>query len=133
MSARPPVLGRAQMARGRALELLEKEKIQGEAGDEGRRYFMSEKQIEKGEKKPQGSAIRRREFLKKGAAAAALLPYVAPVVTTFLLGANDAEAQEVTPKGKKEKKPKKPPPGLSPEGKGRAQNTLAAMAEAAKA
>ena len=94
---------------------------------------MSEKQIEKGEKEPQGSAIRRREFLKKGAAAAALLPYVAPVVTTFLLGANDAEAQEVTPKGKKEKKPKKPPPGLSPEGKGRAQNTLAAMAEAAKA
>jgi precorrin isomerase len=31
MSARPLVLGWAQTARGRALELLEKEKIQGES------------------------------------------------------------------------------------------------------
>ncbi|MCD6168943.1 MAG: hypothetical protein J7J76_00070 [Candidatus Latescibacteria bacterium] len=41
----------------------------------------------------QDSAIERREFLKRGAAAVALLPYVAPAITTFLLDVGEAEAQ----------------------------------------
>ncbi len=54
---------------------------------------MSEKHAEKGKKEAQGSAIGRREFLKRGAAAVAFLPYVAPTITTFLLDVGEAEAQ----------------------------------------
>ena len=54
---------------------------------------MSGKPVEKGKEEAKSSGMGRREFLKRGAAAATLLPYVAPVITTFLLDVGEAGAQ----------------------------------------
>ena len=53
---------------------------------------MSGEPVERKKEQTKDSAIGRREFLKKGAAAG-LLPYVAPVITTFLLDVDEAGAR----------------------------------------